>query len=218
MEGNVSKIKTRPGMEDILPGLWIWKARHPFWNEGDDYPQIVVSTFVESRGETIVIDPLSPSLDNIGLWDKLDSNPPTIAVATMPDHIRDIDLFVHRYRTKAFGPLFLFKDQVTNSEISPPVWQEVLPGGLMPLYDARGRAETPLYLPDHRTIVFGDALTERGGELRVWDSPWHKKWEIPALRDMLRLPFERVIVSHFESKPVLPRADFEKALSLKPFR
>jgi len=29
-----------------------------------------------------------------------------------------------------------------------------LPGGLMALYDVRGRKETPLWLPEQRTIVF----------------------------------------------------------------
>ncbi len=210
--------KLQPGIAELKRGIWIWKARHPFWNEGDDYPQVVISTFVETGGERIVIDPLSPSLDNIGLWERLDRNPPTVAIATMPDHIRDIDLFSHRYKAKAYGPLFFFKEQVPNVEISPVIWETELPGKIVPLYDARGRAETPLYLPEQKTIVFGDALTERDGQLRVWDSPWHTRWELPALREMLELPFEYVLVSHCESKPLLPRKEFEKALSLKPFR
>ena len=208
----------KPGLEELKPGMWVWKARHPFWNEGDDYPQIVISTFVESGGETVVVDPLAPSLDSIGLWDRLDRNPPTIVIATMPDHIRDIDLFSHRYKAKAYGPLVFFQEQVPNAEISPAIWETELPGKIVPLYDARGRAETPLYFPEHKTIVFGDALTERNGELRVWDSPWHEKWELPALRDMLNLPFKNVVVSHCEQKSFHTRREFEKALSLKPFR
>jgi hypothetical protein len=35
------------------------------------------------------------------------------------------------------------------------------------LYDGRGRNETPLWLPEQRTLVFADALTAPGGELRV---------------------------------------------------
>ena len=38
---------------------------------------------------------------------------------------------------------------------------------------------------------------------------------LPALRAMLELPFEHVIVSHGE--PVHDRAAFERALSLPPF-
>lgn len=206
------------GIYDILPGLWIWRARHPFWSKGEDYQQVVTSTFVESNGERIVIDPLSPSLDCIGLWERLDSNPPTMAVVTMPDHVRDVDIFAKRYNLKSFGPMFFFPDQVPNSNLTPIIAEKELPGGVIPLYDARGRLETPIFLPLQRTIVFGDALMESEGVLRVWDSPWHSKRELNALKEMLNFPFETVIVSHCDEKPVHTRADFERALSLDPFR
>ena len=48
-----------------------------------------------------MIDPLAPSLDYIGLWERLDSDPPIMAVVTMPDHVRDIELFVVRYGLKS---------------------------------------------------------------------------------------------------------------------
>ena len=63
--------------------------------------------------------------------------------------------------------------------------------------------------------MFADALTERGGVLLVWGTPWHEERVLPALRAMLELPFEHVIVSHGE--PVHDRAAFERALSLPPF-
>jgi hypothetical protein len=86
---------------------------------------------------------------------------------------------------------------------------------MVALYEGRGRGETPIWVPDQRTIVFADALTERGGELLVWGTPWHEERVLPALRAMLELPFEHVIVSHGE--PVHDRAAFERALSLPPF-
>jgi glyoxylase-like metal-dependent hydrolase (beta-lactamase superfamily II) len=84
-----------------------------------------------------------------------------------------------------------------------------------PLYDGRGRNETPLWIPERRALVFADALTAPGGELRVWGTPWHKKRVLPALRELLDLPFEHVIVSHGE--PVHDRAAFEKALTRPPW-
>ena len=30
------------------------------------------------------------------------------------------------------------------------------------------RIETPLLIPSHRALVFGDAVAEEGGRLRVW--------------------------------------------------
>jgi hypothetical protein len=75
--------------------------------------------------------------------------------------------------------------------------------------------ETPVYLPEQRALVFADGLTAPGGELRVWASPLHLQRALPALRAMLELPFEHVLVSHGE--PVHTRADFEAALKREPY-
>ncbi|MGH3047743.1 MAG: hypothetical protein ACRDNC_12175 [Gaiellaceae bacterium] len=83
------------------------------------------------------------------------------------------------------------------------------------LYDGRGRNETPLWLPEQRALVFADGLTAPGGELRVWSTPWHEERALPALRALLDLPFERVLVSHGE--PVHDRAAYERALELPPW-
>jgi len=79
------------------------------------------------------------------------------------------------------------------------------------LYDGRGRNETPLWLPEQRALVFADALTSQGGALRIWDTP-HEERARAALRELLDLPFEQVIVSHGE--PVHDRAAYERALEL----
>lgn len=207
------------GIREVAPGLWIWRARHPFWSSGDDWQPVVTSTFVESGGERLVLDPLSPTLDSLGLWERLDRHPPTVAVVLMPDHVRDIDLFVRRYRARPFGPMFFFPDDLPKTKLEPIAPDMELPGGVVALYDGRGRLETPIWLPEQRAIVFGDALTERGGELRVWDCrAGHEKRELPALRAMLDLPFEKVIISHCDEEPVHSRAAFERALTLPPWR
>ncbi len=206
------------GIRDLAPGLWIWRARHPFWQAGADWQPVVTSTFVESRGERLVLDPLAPTLDNIGLWERLDQYPPTAAVVLMPDHVRDIDLFVRRYGARPFGPMFFFPDDIPKTKLEPIIADSKLPGGLIALYDGRGRLETPMWLPEHRVIMFGDALTERDGQLRVWGGrAGHEKRELPALRGMLELPFEKVIISHCDNEPVHTRAEFEKALERPPW-
>ena len=64
--------------------------------------------------------------------------------------------------------------------------------------------------------MFADALTAAaGGELRVWNTPWHRERTLPALRALLELPFEIVIVSHGE--PVHDRAAFDRALEAEPW-
>ena len=49
----------------------------------------------------------------------------------------------------------------------------------------------------------------------VWSTPWHNELVLPALRALLELPFEWVIVSHGE--PVHNRAAYERALDLPPW-
>jgi glyoxylase-like metal-dependent hydrolase (beta-lactamase superfamily II) len=63
--------------------------------------------------------------------------------------------------------------------------------------------------------VFADALTAPGGELRVWATPALEERALPALRALLELPFERVIVSHGD--PVHDRAEYERALARPPW-
>ena len=212
-------LKSLVGIREIAPGLWIWRARHPFWSEGDDWQPVVTSTFIESGDQRLVLDPLAPTIDNIGLWERLEESPPTAAVIVIADHVRDVDLFVKRYGARAFGPLLFYPDDVPKTKLEPIIADYVLPGGLVALHDARGRLETPIWDPGHRAIVFGDALTERDGKLRVWDCrAGHVKRELPALRAMLELPFERVIISHCDEEPVHSRAAFEHALELPPWR
>jgi len=164
----------------------------------------------------VVLDPLAPPTNAAEVWERLDARPPTAVVVLKPDHVRDVDLFVRRYGIRAFGPRLFFRYDIPDTELE---WIEPgspLPGGIVALYDGRGRNETPLWLPEQRALVFADALTAPAGELRVWSTPWHEERALPALRALLDLPFEHVIVSHGE--PVHTRADYQRALELEPWR
>jgi hypothetical protein len=204
-----------PEVRDVAPNLWLWRIRHPAWRPDFDWGPLVTSTYVESNGETLVLDPLAPPADTAEVWERLDARPPTAVVILKPDHVRDVDLFVRRYGARAFGPRLFWRDDVPETELVPIEPGSRLPGGLVALYDGRDRNETPLWLPEQRALVFADALTAPGGELRVWATPWHEERALPALRAVLDLPFEHVIVSHGE--PVHTRADYEHALARPPY-
>jgi glyoxylase-like metal-dependent hydrolase (beta-lactamase superfamily II) len=199
---------------DVAPGLWVWRVEHRAWRPDLDWERLVTSTFVQSRGERAVLDPLAP-LDESEVWGRLDERPPTVVVVLKPDHVRDVDLFVRRYGAAAFGPYLFWRGDAPETEMEPIEPGSELPGGLVALYDGRGRNETPLWLPEQRALVFADALTAPGGELRVWVTPWHEERALPALRALLELPFEHVIVSHGE--PVHTRAEYERALERPPW-
>jgi glyoxylase-like metal-dependent hydrolase (beta-lactamase superfamily II) len=202
--------------QDVAADLWVWRVEHPAWQPGFDWDPQVASTCVESGGETIVLDPLAPPHEASEVWQRLDARPPTMVVVLKPDHVRDVDLFVDRYGARAFGPWLFWRDDIPDTELEPIEPGSELPGGLVALHDGRGRNETPLWLPEQRALVFADALTAPDGELRVWTTPWHEERVLPALRDLLELPFEHVIVSHGD--PVHSRAAYERALEIPPWQ
>src|SRR5438094_864501 len=113
------------------------------------------------------------------------------------------------------GASQVWLDDSPEAQLEPIVHGSERPGGVVALHDARGRNETPLWVPEHRALVFADALAAPDGELRVCATPWHEARALPALRELLSLSFEHVIVSHGES--VHPRAAYERALELPPW-
>jgi glyoxylase-like metal-dependent hydrolase (beta-lactamase superfamily II) len=203
-------------MRDVAPGLWIWRCEYRDWKPDDDFEPLLASTYVQSGGETLVLDPLAPAADDTQIWERLDRCKPTTAVVLNPDHVRDVDIFVRRYDARAFGPRFFYRDDIPETNLEKIEPGSRLPGALVALFDGRGRAETPMWLPEQRTIVFADALCALDGQLQVWATPWHVERTLPALRALLELPFEHVIVSHGE--PVHTRHEFEEALKREPWR
>ena len=213
-------------IHEVATGLWIWRCPYPDRHAGHGWDPIVTSTCVQSGGETILLDPLAPPDDAPGatdVWTRLDAHPPTVVAVLKPDHVRDVDLFVRRYKPRAFGPSLFFRNDIPETDLHPINPGDQLPGGLVALYDGRGRMETPLWLPEQRALVFADALTAPAslagspeGQLRIWWTPWHEERVLPALRRLLDLPFEHVVVSHGE--PVHDRAAYERALQAPPWR
>jgi glyoxylase-like metal-dependent hydrolase (beta-lactamase superfamily II) len=200
-------------VRDLAPGLWLWRLPYPDWHEAAGWPELVSSTCVESGGEVAVLDPLAPP-EGSEIWERLDARPPTMVVVLKPDHVRDVDLFVRRYGCRAFGPWLFERQNIPETELEPIEPGSELPGGLVALYDGRGRNETPLWLPEQRALVFADSLTAAAGEVRIWGTLQIERARA-ALRELLELPFERVIVSHGD--PVHDRAAFERALDSPPW-
>ncbi len=199
---------------DVAQGLWIWRVDYPDWRPRIGWGPTVNSTCVESGGEVVLLDAMAPPADS-DVWARLDERRPTVAVVLKPDHVRDVDLFVDRYGVRAFGPWLFWRENIPETELEPIQPDSELPGGLIALYDGRWRMETPMWLPEQRAIVFADGMTAPEGELLVWASPWLEHRVLPALRALLELPFELVIVSHGE--PVHDRAEFERALDRAPW-
>jgi L-ascorbate metabolism protein UlaG (beta-lactamase superfamily) len=123
------EVETR----DIVPGLWLWRQPHWEWREGDDWEPQVSSWVVESGGETILLDPLAPPPSARQVYDRLEARRPTAIVVLKPDHVRDVDLFVHWYGVPAYGPWMFWRNDVPKTEMTAIRPDDVLPGGLVAL-------------------------------------------------------------------------------------
>jgi hypothetical protein len=200
---------------DVAEGLWLWRQPHPAWREGFDWEPQVSSFAVASGRAGVLLDPLAPPPSARDVWDRIEALAPDTVVVLKPDHVRDVDLFVRWYGAAAYGPHLYWRDDVPRTELQPLFPGDELPGGLRVLHDGRGMMETPLYLPEQRALVFADALTAPGGVLRVWHTPWHEQRTLPALRELLALDFDHVLVAHGE--PVHSREDFVAALERAPW-
>ena len=200
-------------VREVADGLWLWRQPHPDWSESNDDWEPEVSSFaVTANGVHLLLDPLAPQPGD-PVYARIETV--DAIVILKPDHIRDVDLFARWYRAKAYGPFLFWAGEAPKTALEPVRPGDELPGGLIALDDGRGMMETPLYLPEQQALVFADGLTAPEGELRVWHTPWHRTRVLPALRAMLGLPFEHVLVSHGE--PVHTRADFEAALDRDPW-
>ncbi|MDP9257973.1 MAG: hypothetical protein M3Q31_15675 [Actinomycetota bacterium] len=184
---------------EIAPGLHCWTAWHEEWRED------VGSVAVETRDGLVFIDPLAP--------------PPEFGA---PAHVL-LTVYWHGRAaaaagaprvwasTRSAGPLRNREIPVTDAFRA----EDDLPGGIRALQTARA-AEVVYWLPDHGAVVVGDVLLGAGAKpdatterLRLCPERWlgvatHDDLR-EALRPLLELPVESVLVSHGE--PVVTGGD-----------
>ncbi|MGE5274214.1 MAG: hypothetical protein ACM3QU_10730 [Verrucomicrobiota bacterium] len=174
---------------EIATGLWRWTALHPAWTPGDGGPdgwEQEVSCFLYEAPEAVVLfDPLVPMEDRDRFFEAFDRDvarlgQPVRVLLTVDDHRRSSEELVERYGG-AVGEV---------------------PRGVEVVLDRFG--ERVYWIPEHRSLVFGDVLLGRNGGLEVprsWIGEEDYDATVEALRPLLGLPVERVLVAHGE--PVL---------------
>jgi hypothetical protein len=202
-------LRPMPATE-IVPGLWRWTARHPYWipraapGSAEDWEETVASVLYELPDAVALIDPLVPTERRAQFlrWlDERTASRPVGILTTTRWHRRDREELAERYRAST----------------SPRAWNAVL-AGVEPR-PLRGAGETLYWLPGVAALVCGDRLIgARDGGLRLCPESWLAGAQVdrPGLahimRPLLDLPIERVLVSHGE--PVLRdgRAALARAL------
>jgi len=198
---------------ELRRGLYRWTARHPD-AEADpqpgsaaDWGPDVGSVAYAARDALVLVDPLAPA-DRSDLGRELDEvvrshSRPVVILTTLQFHRRSREELAARYGASTSRA------------------KKALPEGVETI-QIRGAGETMVWLPEHRALIPGDRLLggDSGG-LRLCPESWlrylpskMKQAQLrKALRPVLDLPVEMVLVSHGE--PVLSggREALAKALS-----
>ena len=173
-------------MEEILPGVWHWRAlRETIGSE--------VSSYYLSE-ERVAIDPMLPP-------EQPDRFRPEHAILTCRHHDRD-----------AWGlgcPVWVVARGVHElegrGEVRTYEWGDELPGGAIAHeVDALSPDETALYLPRHRALAVGDGVIrwEADGPLgfvpdRYMDDPELSKAGLRAAYErLLELDFDVLLLAH----------------------
>jgi hypothetical protein len=202
-------------VNELAFGLHRWATRHPEWHPGGDaFGAEVGSYAVVADDELLLIDPLVAD-DDAATLERLD----TLAAAavdtsiliTIGYHVRSAEALAARYDATVHGP-----PQVAK-RLQHARFAHLEPGGASGPAGVTAhaigkprRGETPLWLPSHRALAFGDALvTTPDGELRMWSfdkneperRAFYRERFAPTLRPLADLAPERVLVTHGE--PIL---------------
>jgi hypothetical protein len=176
-------------VQEIATGLWRWTGLHPAWTPADGGPegweQEVGCVFYEAPDTVVLVDPLVPMEDRDRFFRALDRDVERLArpvrvLLTVDDHRRSSAELAERY----------------DGTIG-----EVPRGVEMPL---ERWGERVYWIPEHRTLVFGDVVIGRAGGLRLprtWIGEEHYGAVVEGLRPLLELPVQRVLVAHGD--PVL---------------
>jgi hypothetical protein len=190
-------------LKEIEPGLWRWTALHPGWRPDAtpespaDWPHAVGCVLCDAADATVLIDPLLPAGER-DLLRALDDHVTrrgrrVTVLTTIGFHRRSRNELAERYGA-------------TTSRA-----RQDLPAGVES-FPIRGAGETIFWLAEHRAVVPGDRiLGGPGGRLRLCPASWLRYLPsgmtvaglAEALRPLLDLEIERVLVSHGE--PVLRR-------------
>ena len=199
-------------LAELRPGLFRWTALHPDAepspNAGSpaDWGPEVGSVAYAAPGALVLIDPLVPA-DRAGLQKELDDlvrahGRPVHILTTLKWHRRSRDALAARYRA-------------ATSRARPS-----LPEGVETIV-IPGAGETMVWLPGPRALVPGDRLLgDDAGGLRLCPDSWLRYlpsgMRQPQLREALRrlldLPVELVLVAHGEPLLADGRAAIARAL------
>jgi hypothetical protein len=132
---------------------------------------------------------------------------------------KDAETTIHGHRACAKR----LKDESAFREIEPDM---PLPGGVTAHTIGKPRRyETPLHVPSHDALVFGDAVAETHGRLVVWSNDkvdakverFYRERFNPTLEPLLELPFDAVLATHGQPLLTKGKRALKRALEARPW-
>jgi hypothetical protein len=224
-------------MQKLSDGLWRWTARHPEWHPGEfgaEVASFAAQADGAGGGTLLLIDPLLPGeeAEASEVLETLDSavGDRLAILISVPYHVRSSEDLWRRYQKDAEVTIHghpaaanRLSDRSAFHAIEPGV---PLPGGVTAHSIGKPkRHEMPLHVPSHAALVFGDAVAEVDGALKVWATNkvdakaerFYRERFNPTLEPLLDLPFDAVLVTH--GQPLLNggKEALKKALKAKPW-
>lgn len=196
-------------MQELRPGVWHWRSRHPDWNDEQCWPELVSSYAIEVDDELLLFDPLA-------VPGELRARA-TAVVLTAPYHERDahtLGLPVHtppadtwQDWVEKFG---VDPERVRGMESEDLAWLRAgeLEGQFhgpgewpfgMQAYAGREDNDLILWVPAVGALVCGDSLSDFGEGMDVHlGGRTHvtKEQVAERLRPLLDLPVELVLPAH----------------------
>jgi hypothetical protein len=220
-------------MDELAPGIHRWTAPHPEWRptveEVESYALVV--------GEALLlVDPLLPTDADERRSPLLAGLELLVAAAarvelliTIPYHARSVEVLYERYAPER--PTRIWGHANVSKRLRPKTPLEVIPagaagtaapiaGGAAEAYTVGRprRSEYPLYVPELRAAVFGDAVVGAQGGLRFWNQSsstgeaWYRDVFAPTLAPLVERSLEHVLVTH--GPPVIGDGQRQLALCL----
>lgn len=220
---------TEVELKEIAPGIWQWEHRPRGLGPGEF--GIRTSYALAVDGETLLVDPLVdgdsdpvlPALDDVvGVRVHI--------LISKPWHTRSAETLWQRYR-RAGAHIYGHRD--VASRLQDTSGFTAVTGGTaigeVACFHPIGRpprAEQPIEIVAHRAVVFGDAVVEADGDLRVWEDPlgteqrqrwWDERYR-PTIERLAGSQVDNVLVTH--GQPVLGggAAELRRALACGPWQ
>ena len=205
----------RPG--ELAEGLWSWACPHPEWKAGAFGAEVV--SFAARSGDTLLlIDPLLPtepdSAPVLELIDAEAERAARVAIAiTITYHVRSADPLWKRLGSEGAGykltihghPAVAKRLRASKQAFAALEPGVPIPGGAVGHSIGKPkRFETPLELPSHEAVVFGDSVVGVEGGLRVWSAKpidekvlaFYRDSFNPTLEPLAALDPRRILVTH----------------------